>query len=180
MPAHAELQKSHLPPLPQPPVRVNEQHKKRTYQHEGQKRLTWTPTNTILSAIMWSTSGNTAQLIRTVLNVYVAHGSASYRLIIHGQGELEHRNAKMRYKRTDRKEFVQQLARIERRQARIRRMCPQNQPGDEGCAARPEAHHTIGKTENLPENLSLFIQKHSGDPAIEVRASAIPDFFRNS
>ena len=107
---------------------------------------------------------------------------ACYRLIIHGQGELEHRNAKMRYKHTDRKEFVQQLARIEHSQACIHQMCPQNsasQPGDEECAVRPEAHHTIGKTENLPEHLSLFIQRHSDNPAIEVCASAIPNFFHN-
>ena len=77
MPTHAELQKSHLPPLPQPTVRLNEQHKKWMHQQEGQTHSTWTPTNTILSAIMWSTSGNTAQLLHTVLNVYVAHGSAS-------------------------------------------------------------------------------------------------------
>jgi hypothetical protein len=85
----------------------------------------------------------------------------------------------MRYKRTDRKDFVRQLARIERRQARIRRMGPQksaSQPGGEEYAARPEAHHAIGKTENLPECLSLFIQKHSGDPAIEVRALVILQF----
>jgi hypothetical protein len=88
----------------------------------------------------------------------------------------------MRYKRTDRKEFVQQLARIERRQARIRRMCPEksaSQP-DEECVARPEAHHAIGKTENLPESLSLFVQKHLGDPAIEVRASAFLRFLSES
>ena len=77
----------------------------------------------------------------------------------------------MRYKRTDRKQFVKQLAQIERRQARIRRICPQkpaNQHDDEECAARPEAHHTIGKTENSSEHLGLFVQKHSGDPAVEV------------
>ena len=72
---------------------------------------------------------------------------------------------------------MQQLARIKRCQAHIHWMCPQNsasQPGDEECAARPEAHHMIGKTENLLEHLSLFIQNHSGDPAIKVCASAIP------
>ena len=87
----------------------------------------------------------------------------------------------MKYKRTNRKEFVQQLARIERRQARIRQMCPQNSAtelGDEERAARPEVHHAIGQSENFPEHLSLFVQKHSGDPAIEVCALVIPDFFR--
>jgi hypothetical protein len=89
----------------------------------------------------------------------------------------------MRYKRTDRKEFVKQLARIERRQARICRIHPQklaSQSSDEECAARPEVHHTIGKTENFPEHLNFFIQKHSGDPAVEVCALVRScDFFQN-
>jgi hypothetical protein len=78
----------------------------------------------------------------------------------------------MRYKRTDRKQFVQQLARIEHRQACIHQIRPQKPPGqfDQECAARPEAHHMIGKTENSPEHLGLFVQKHSGDPAVEVCA----------
>jgi hypothetical protein len=77
----------------------------------------------------------------------------------------------MRYKRTDRKQFVKQLARIERRQARIRRIRPQKPPSQldgEECAARPESHHTIGKTENFPEHLGLFVHKHLGDPAVKV------------
>jgi hypothetical protein len=89
----------------------------------------------------------------------------------------------MRYKRTDRKEFVKQLARIERRQARIRRIRPQkpaSQSNDEECAARPEAHHTIGKTENFPEHLSFFVQKHSGDPAVEVCALVFLRFLSES
>jgi hypothetical protein len=89
----------------------------------------------------------------------------------------------MRYKRTDRKEFVKQLARIERRQARIRQIRPRepaSQSNDEECIARPEAHHTIGKTENLPEHLGFFVQKHSGDPAVEVCALVCScDFFQN-
>ena len=77
----------------------------------------------------------------------------------------------MRYKRTDRKQFVKQLTRIECRQARIRWIHPQkpaSQLDGEECAARPEAHHTIGKTENFTEHLGLFVHKHSGDPAVEV------------
>jgi hypothetical protein len=89
----------------------------------------------------------------------------------------------MRYKRTDRKEFVKQLARIERRQARIRRIRPQkpaSQRDDEECAARPEAHYTIGNTENSPEHLGLFVQKHSGDPAVEVCTLKFSNFFRGT
>jgi hypothetical protein len=89
----------------------------------------------------------------------------------------------MRYKRTDHKEFVKQLARIERRQARIRRIRLQ-QPAspslDEECSATPEAHHIIGKTENFPEHLSLFVQKHSGDPAVEVCVLVFSQFLAES
>ena len=87
------------------------------------------------------------------------------------QGELEHRTPKMRYKCTDRKEFVKQLARIERREARIHRLRPPksgNQAPDEGCATLPKAHHTIGQTESFPEHIGQFVQRHSGDPAVEV------------
>jgi hypothetical protein len=38
------------------------------------------------------------------------------------QGELEHRTRKARYRRTDRKNFQKQLAQIERRTARLRRI----------------------------------------------------------
>ena len=77
----------------------------------------------------------------------------------------------MRYKRMDLKEFVKQLAQIEHRQARIHHICPTrsaNPHSDEECPAEPKDHHAIGKTENFPEHLGLFIQRHSGDPAVEV------------
>ena len=86
----------------------------------------------------------------------------------------------MRYKHTDRKQFVEQLARIERRQARIRRIHsqkPSSQHGSKEYAIRPEAHHVIGKTENSPEHLGLFVQKHSGDPAIGVHSRHSSKFF---
>jgi hypothetical protein len=33
---------------------------------------------------------------------------------------------------------------------------------------KPEIHHVIGKTQNYPENITLFLQKNAGDPAIKV------------
>jgi len=38
------------------------------------------------------------------------------------KGELEHRSAKASFARTDRREYVKQITRIERRQSRIRRI----------------------------------------------------------
>ena len=90
------------------------------------------------------------------------------------QGELEHRTPKMRYKRTDRKQFVKQLAQIERREARIHRLrmhqSGDHPTGEEECTVSPDVHHTIGQTENFPEHAGLFVQRHSGDPAVEVCA----------
>jgi hypothetical protein len=64
------------------------------------------------------------------------------------------------------------MAQIERRQARIRRIRAQNfpskQPEKEMVAIDPDVHHCIGKSQNEPEHIGLFVQKHSGDPAVKV------------
>jgi hypothetical protein len=91
------------------------------------------------------------------------------------KGELEHRTSKSRYKRTSRKFFVKQLAEIERRQARIRRIRQTHENvgllQDKDIAQTPEAHHHIGKSENFPEHVGTFLQKNSGDPAVKVMGS---------
>ncbi|KAH7917181.1 hypothetical protein BV22DRAFT_1052620, partial [Leucogyrophana mollusca] len=61
-------------------------------------------------------------------------------------GELEHRTSKKRYCRTDRKEFVKQITRIERREARIHRIRDKHRDqqlpptSEEEVARTPEAH----------------------------------------
>ena len=121
---------------------------------------------------MWSRSDNTAPQIHILPSWYAIHSVLHLLLANHSAtGKVRTPNPKMRYKRTDRKEFVKQLAQIEHHQAHIRQMHLQrstNQPSDKECTVRPEHHHTIGKTENFPEHLNLFVQRHSGDPAIEV------------
>jgi hypothetical protein len=39
---------------------------------------------------------------------------------------------------------------------------------DESVATIPEAHHCIGKSQNHPEHMPLFLQSHARDPAIKV------------
>lgn len=93
------------------------------------------------------------------------------------QSELEHRNPKSRYKRTSRKKFIKQLTAIERRQARIRRIrqklnakevggarsdAVDNGPGSSSC------RYHIGKTQNNPVNIGLFLQENRFDPALQV------------
>jgi hypothetical protein len=66
------------------------------------------------------------------------------------------------------------MARIERRQTRIRRIRARNFQANhlkemtENSATSPDSHYSIGKTENFPEHIGEFVQRHVGDPAIKV------------
>ncbi|KIK35174.1 hypothetical protein CY34DRAFT_56217, partial [Suillus luteus UH-Slu-Lm8-n1] len=86
-------------------------------------------------------------------------------------GELEHRSPKARYRRTDRKSFIKQLTRIERRQARIRRIGDTivHRPHVEisEMARSPQAHHHIGLTQKYPIHIGSYLVSHPGDPAIK-------------
>jgi len=88
------------------------------------------------------------------------------------QGELEHRTPKARYKRTDRRHFVRQLAQIERRETRIRRIrarLTQNYPNQfERAPDTLRQHHYVGASQNQYEHIGTFLQKYSGDPATKV------------
>jgi hypothetical protein len=70
------------------------------------------------------------------------------------------------------------MAKIERRQARLRRIRARYQkagrPLDENVATSPEAHHVIGISQNFPENIPTFLQKNRGDPAIKVNYFLMP------
>jgi hypothetical protein len=94
------------------------------------------------------------------------------------QAELEHRTPKARYTRTSRKQFVKQLAQIERRQTRIRRARDQlarsSKIPREKVANDVEASYNIGKSQNCPVNLAQFVQTNEKDPAVKVpRASPL-------
>jgi hypothetical protein len=89
--------------------------------------------------------------------------------------ELEHRKPKARYKRTAKKQpFIKQLARIERREARLRRIRAKlSKEGSgntiEAVGNTPQEHHHIGVSQNQFEHLGTFLRDHSGDPSIKVR-----------
>lgn len=89
------------------------------------------------------------------------------------QGELEHRTPKARYRRTVHKHFVKQLAQIERRATRLRRirarLVKDGRLRTEQVASTPEEHHHIAASQNEYVHIGYFLQRHSGDPAIEVR-----------
>ena len=69
------------------------------------------------------------------------------------------------------------MAGIERCEARIRYIRNLNNPSplgtsvDERVATTPDAHFHIGKSQNSPENVMMFLHKHSEDPAIKVSPS---------
>ena len=91
-------------------------------------------------------------------------------LRLYWQGELEHQTSKSRYARTSRKMFLPQLASIKRRQAHIHCIHAQREAWkrDDPTLDMPDQHHFIGRSQNFPEDISIFVQKNSDDPAIEV------------
>ena len=88
------------------------------------------------------------------------------------QGELEHRVGKSRFTRTSRKAFIPQLVSIERHQERIRqirtKLATLHAYHQDPVLNRPDIHHTIGQSQNLPENIVLFQAHNSDDPAVKV------------
>jgi hypothetical protein len=63
------------------------------------------------------------------------------------------------------------MARIERRQARIRRIRALNfasKKAKDKVTIDLDIHHAIGKSQNDPKHTGLFIQENSGDPAVKV------------
>ncbi len=93
--------------------------------------------------------------------------------------ELEHRSPKSRYLRTSRKDFEKQLGRIERRQARIRRIRQKLDDSkkiresfvkEKGPQSTDITYH-IGKTQNHPLDVRDLAQKHRLDPAARVSGS---------
>lgn len=95
------------------------------------------------------------------------------------QPELEHRKPKSRYVRTSRKLFTRQLANLERRQVRIRRIRERLYKNEsrkqetQYLNISPEIHHHIGKTENDFVDIGVFLRRNAGDPAIHVCLTCI-------
>ncbi|KAG2152643.1 uncharacterized protein EDB93DRAFT_1249151 [Suillus bovinus] len=131
--------------------------------------------------VMTSTYQTSRQMKTFNLQMYKLHALGDYSTSIHNfgttdsystePGELEHRTSKARYHRTDKKGFVKQITSIERRKARIHRICDRQSPHgtviDEEVTTSPEVRFHIGKSQNNPENIPLFLQRHLGDPAIK-------------
>ena len=64
------------------------------------------------------------------------------------------------------------MARIERRQSRIRSIHERNRTlgtsVKESVPRTMGVHHVIGDSQNHPENITMFLRKHAGDPAVKV------------
>ena len=65
-----------------------------------------------------------------------------------------------------------QLARIERREARLRRirakLASAGESQGEPVERTPQEHHHIGVSQSHHEHIGSFLAKHTGDPAIKV------------
>lgn len=76
--------------------------------------------------------------------------------------------------RTSKKQFQKQLAEIERRRARLRRIRQQllSSTADvsENVAVPISDSYAIGMTQNSPENIPRFLERNAGDPAVQVRS----------
>lgn len=71
---------------------------------------------------------------------------------------------------------MEQITRIERREARILTIRNKQLPQgvvvqEEEVATSPEARFHVGKSQNYPESIPLFLQRHVGDPAVKVSAA---------
>ncbi len=90
--------------------------------------------------------------------------------------ELEHRSPKSRYLRTSRKDFEKQLAQVERRQARIRKIrqklnernVTQESLAHEKAPEVPASTYHIGKTQKHPIEVTVFAREYCADPAAKV------------
>lgn len=69
---------------------------------------------------------------------------------------------------------MKQISSIEQREARIHHIHDNQSPYgaviNEEVASSPEAHFHIGKSQNNPVNIPLYLQMHLGDPATKVSA----------
>ena len=89
------------------------------------------------------------------------------------QGELEHRRPKARFGRTDKKHFIEQMAKIERREIRIRRarakLCmPIKVKNSNTTGKALKRRYHIGESENTYEHIGTFLRNNAGDPTVKV------------
>jgi hypothetical protein len=102
------------------------------------------------------------------------------------QGEVEHQISKNRYRRTSRKPgFEGQIANIERRQARLKRIKQRLQQllvdrlniVQDPIAEDFDSAYSVGKSQHQAMNINAFVQNHLDDPAVVVSGCR---FFPNS
>ena len=66
------------------------------------------------------------------------------------------------------------MTQIERRQTRIQRIRMRNDPeaAEADVPTVPALHHNVGKSQNHPQIISMFLQRNAQDPAI--KAGSLP------
>lgn len=87
---------------------------------------------------------------------------------------MEHRRPKARFTRTDKKDFIKQMTRIERREARLRRIRAKlRRPaivrnGNARGKKSLDGRYHIGESENVYYHIGTFLRNNAGDPAVKV------------
>ncbi|KAG6905803.1 hypothetical protein DXG01_000659 [Tephrocybe rancida] len=98
-------------------------------------------------------------------------------------GELEHRVPKSNYKRTSKKVFQRQLARMERRQTRLHRMMQatsgtsvafEDMSANDASMTNPAERYHIGASEHNKQDICIFVRDNTNNPAISV---CLQDFY---
>ena len=91
------------------------------------------------------------------------------------QDELEHQMSKGWFPRTSRKSFIPQLASIKHHQACIWHIHAQRNilNRDDPAPNSLEQHYVIGKSQNLPEDITQFVQRSAGDPITKISLLAM-------
>ncbi|KAG2059465.1 hypothetical protein BDR06DRAFT_979974 [Suillus hirtellus] len=103
-----------------------------------------------------STSQTTQQPKTFNLQTYKLHALGDYSTSIHNFGTTDSYSTKP----VNQKDFVKQISSIERCEAHIHHICDNHK-----VASSPEARFHIGKSQNNPINILLFLQMHLSDPA---------------
>ena len=89
------------------------------------------------------------------------------------QGELEHCRPKARFSHTDKKQFIKQMAWIERREMCIRHIranlrMPPKVKNSSMTGKALKYHYHIGESKHSYQHIETFLRNNSGDPALKV------------
>ena len=129
-----------------------------------------------------STDSYSTRLVIFLPSTFISHQTDEGYL----KGESEHKLSKSRYHRTSSKDVACALTKVERRQRTIRtirnslspsfllsfrRRAPARKERKIDPMLSPKMQYNIGESENSPVDISAFLSRNHGDPAVHVRTT---------